>query len=106
QLEEVALKFKGSIYTFISPIRTNLNETKDVDIVRDRVSAWCRGSAYPPPDSHTLSVPFMFNISPDIPPSFDFSVFAVVRYGVEAVGARPGALRLNKRAVVQTLMAP
>ncbi|EPS98298.1 hypothetical protein FOMPIDRAFT_1031598 [Fomitopsis schrenkii] len=109
QIDEVYLKFKGSVYTFISPARTDLNETKDVDIIRDRIAVWSRGSAYPPPDSHTLSVPFTFNFPPEIPPSFEFTVLesrAVVRYGVEAVGARPGALRLNKRVFVPVVGLP
>lgn len=51
----------------------------------------------------------MFNLPPEIPPSFEFSVIesrAVVRYGVEAVGARPGALRLKKRVFVPIVGLP
>ena len=100
----------GAYYDrFISPARTDLNETRDVDIVRARISVWTRGSAYPSPGSHTLSIPFGFNLPPDVPPSFEFSVLesrAVVRYGVEAVGVRPGALRLNKRVFVPVVGLP
>jgi len=46
QIEEVHLNFRGSVYTFISSARTDQNETRDIDIVRDQVSVWSRGSAY------------------------------------------------------------
>ena len=127
QIEEVHIKFRGTVYTyvdphnvttrlmgqyiysFISPARTDLDETRDVDIIRDQISVWSRGSTYPPPDSHTLTIPFVFNIPHDIPPSYEFSALesrAVVRYGVEAVGVRPGTLRMNKRVFVPVVGLP
>ncbi|KAH9932868.1 uncharacterized protein B0H18DRAFT_984356 [Fomitopsis serialis] len=109
QIEEVHVKFRGSVYTFISPARTDLNETREIDIVRDQVSVWSRGSAYPPPDSHNLSIPFVFNVSSNIPPSYESTALecrAVVRYGVEAVGVRPGALRLNRRVFIPVIGLP
>jgi len=109
QLEEVHVKLRGSVYTLIGQIRTDLTETEEIFLVREETSVWTRGSAYPPPDSHVLRIPFSFTLPHHTPPSCDYSAIdgrAVVRYIIEAVGVRPGALRMNKRVFRSIAVLP
>lgn len=108
QLEGVRVKLKGSVFTFLGQPRTELTETLDLDIVRIEHPVWTRGTAYPPPDSHVLSIPFSFALPDSAPPSYQFSRLdcqSVVRYLVEAVGVR-GTLRMNKRVVQPIAVLP
>lgn len=95
--------------SFLGQPRTELTETLDLDIVRIEHPVWTRGTAYPPPDSHVLSVPFSFALPDSAPPSYQFSRLdcqSVVRYLIEAVGVRLGTLRMNKRVVQPIAVLP
>ena len=78
-------------------------QTQRVELVRETVSLWQKGagSAYPPPDTDTLALPFRFQLPMDLQPSCSFGGLGVgwqgaVRYALEVVGARP-RLHLNRR---------
>ncbi|KAI0783742.1 hypothetical protein C8Q75DRAFT_725249, partial [Abortiporus biennis] len=69
-------------------------------IVKENISLWTKGSAYPPADSQILRLPFQFQLPYDVQPSCEFTglyKYARVGYSVEAVGVRQGVLHLNRR---------
>ncbi|CCM05839.1 uncharacterized protein FIBRA_08075 [Fibroporia radiculosa] len=107
QVEEVHVKLRGYARTDIR--RNNQTIRQFVELARENTSVWTRGSIYPSPGQHALVVPFQFRLPADLPPSFSCSTigaWAVVRYYVEAVGVRPGMLRLNKRASQPLAVVP
>ena len=80
-------------------------------LVHEDTSLWTRGSAYPPPGSDTLRVPFTFRLPDSLPPSFHYGGFGRgqkgnIRYSLTAVGVRKGALTLNKRHRVPLAVLP
>ncbi|KAH9939407.1 uncharacterized protein BXZ73DRAFT_43774 [Epithele typhae] len=78
-------------------------------LVRDNVTLWTRGSAYPEPGSDVLPVPFSFKLPAQLPPSFhhrSVGCDATVRYSVTAVGVRRGILHVNKRQCVPLTVVP
>ena len=67
-------------------------------------SLWTRGSAYPPPDSHVLRLPFRFHLpaDPKILPSV-FWDYVVITYHVEAVALRPQTFFANDKRIRKRL---
>ncbi|CCM05840.1 uncharacterized protein FIBRA_08076 [Fibroporia radiculosa] len=109
QLEEVRVKLKGLIYTLVSSSAQAVSENEEVDILRLEVPVWTRGAAYPPPDSHLLRLQFLILLPTKIPPScefYDINNAAIVRYEIEAIGIRPGTLRMNKRIAKPIVVLP
>ena len=79
--------------------------------MREDTSLWTPGSAYPPPGSDTLRVPFTFKLPESLPPSFHYGGFTRgqsgnIRYSLTAVGVRKGALNLNKRHRIPLAVLP
>ncbi|TFK85458.1 hypothetical protein K466DRAFT_601153 [Polyporus arcularius HHB13444] len=106
-IEEVQLRLRGTSRTVITRDKTTLIET--IPLVRDDLSIWSRGGAYPLPGSNTLRVPFSFTLPEQLPPSFHVRRFdpkGDVRYSLSAVGVRKGLLNLNKRHVVPLAILP
>ncbi|KZT07060.1 uncharacterized protein LAESUDRAFT_652064 [Laetiporus sulphureus 93-53] len=100
QVEEVHVKLRG--YAATSIFRNNQRARQIVELVRLDQSLWTRGTLYPPPGSDVLSIPFRFLLPAELPPSFIFRhpvADAYIRYHVEAVGVRPGLLKMNKRCL-------
>lgn len=71
-------------------------------LTRDKLSVWRRGS-YPPADTHTLQVPFHFELSKQLPYTCRYSlnqadatITSEISYHVELVGVRP-AWRSKRR---------
>ncbi|KAJ3558003.1 hypothetical protein NM688_g1164 [Phlebia brevispora] len=101
-VEEVHVKLRGSVFTKITKQIGDAAVTKRrrVELVRDTISLWCRGSGYPPAGSDILKLPFRFTLSPtEALPSCHYTGFhksGRVMYNVEVVGVRSG-WRLNKR---------
>ena len=64
--------------------------TERRELIFLKKSLWTRGSAYPPPDSHVLRLPFRFHLpaDPKILPSV-FWDYVVITYYVEAIALRP-----------------
>lgn len=107
QIEEVHVKLRGSAYTWVRLGRSS--EFQTVPLVRENISVWQRGSAYPAPGSHDLRIPFQFTLPRSLPPSFEFTCVqgrGNVRYYVEAVGVRTGAFRMNKRTIRPLAVVP
>jgi hypothetical protein len=74
--------------------------TQTVPLIREDLVLWSQGSAYPPPGSDTLSLPFNFVLPPDLPPTFHCSqgsTVGTVSYSLEVVGDRPGLFHRNRR---------
>ncbi|KAI0364608.1 hypothetical protein BV20DRAFT_974262 [Pilatotrama ljubarskyi] len=97
-IHEVHVKLRGVAKTEITRDKDTYREA--VHLVRDDASLWARGTAYPPPGSDTLRIPFRLQLPPQLPPSFHYSgvsKLASVMYSVTAVGVRPGAFSLNRR---------
>ncbi|KAI0364559.1 hypothetical protein BV20DRAFT_1125540 [Pilatotrama ljubarskyi] len=97
-IHEVHVKLRGHAKTELTCDKITDRET--IRLVRDDASLWARGTAYPPPGSDTLRVPFRFQLPPHLPPSFQYrgaTASASVMYSITAVGVRPGTLSFNRR---------
>ncbi|KAI0677776.1 hypothetical protein C8Q78DRAFT_110275 [Trametes maxima] len=110
-VQEVHVKLRG--YAFTSYIINTTVMTERVPLVPDQVSQslWSRGSAQHLTGERTIRIPFRLEVPPDAPPSFKYSSFkksgsGSIRYAVTAVGVRPGALHLNRRARVPLALVP
>ncbi|KIP10197.1 hypothetical protein PHLGIDRAFT_22411 [Phlebiopsis gigantea 11061_1 CR5-6] len=100
-IEEVHLKLRGSVVTKITRQQgqNQVTRRQREDLARETVSLWQKGGAYPPPDSHTLVLPFRFQLPSNLPPSCSFGGYhwsATIGYALEAVGERSG-LHFNRR---------
>ena len=120
-VEEVYVKLRGSVFTCVviqsalvlaTDLPWNLRRriTRQIgqntitrrsrdELIRDNLSVWTKGSAYPAPNQDILRLPFSFALPPDLLPSCQYSAFrryATVGYSVEVVGSRSG-LHFNKR---------
>lgn len=70
-----------------------------IELVRQNVSVWRKGTAYPAPDTHILSLPFRFILPDQLLPSCEYNGgrrSGAVAYSIEVVGTRSG-LHFNKR---------
>ncbi|KAL6306459.1 hypothetical protein BKA93DRAFT_729648 [Sparassis latifolia] len=106
-IEEVHVKLSGSVKTNIYRNNTMIRES--VHLLREDRVLWRRGTAYPPPGSHTLSFPFEFALPTHLPPSFHFNGFNVggsVSYELEVVGVRRGTFHWNRRMQVPLAVVP
>ncbi|KAI0355531.1 hypothetical protein OH77DRAFT_1425041 [Trametes cingulata] len=107
-IQEVHVKLRGFAKTEIRRGNNSTNR-KRVQLVRVDASLWTRGSAYPPPGSDIIRIPFCLQLPAGLPPSFQYNSRqkkGSVMYSFTAVGVRPGAFQFNRRirqplAVVQ-----
>ncbi len=80
-----------------------------VQLIRQNVSLWTRGSAYPPPGTDLLRLPFRFTLNPSQElPSAHYEgnrKSGSVVYCVEMVGVRTG-LHFNKRLTLPLSVLP
>ncbi|KAJ3558004.1 hypothetical protein NM688_g1165 [Phlebia brevispora] len=101
-IEEVHVKLRGSVFTQITRQQgdSTLTRRQRIELLRSTVSVWKRGSAYPPPGTDILRIPFRFNLIPSQTlPSCLFTSYrrsGRIVYSVEVVGVRSG-LHFNKR---------
>ncbi|KAI0774618.1 hypothetical protein BD413DRAFT_535211 [Trametes elegans] len=105
-IEEVHVKLRGIARTVLTVNTTVLTEQKK--LVWEERSLWTR-AASPGESTDTRRFPFRFDLPPDLPPSFAWGTNgreAFVSYRVVAVGARPGALRLNRRVKAALAVVP
>ncbi|KAJ7072926.1 hypothetical protein C8F01DRAFT_1243941 [Mycena amicta] len=106
-IEQVRVKFRGSIHTSITVSNGNNSSIHSVPIKSDgqlfhqKTPLWTQGSdAYPEPGSDgILSIPFQFTLAANLPPSFHCQDgdHATIGYSLEIVGDRPGRFRFNRR---------
>ena len=77
-------------------------QQQEIELVKENVSVWTKGSAYPPSGSDILRVPFQLQLPLNIQPSFEMSSFykeGFIGYFVEVIGSRRGVLVPNRRIV-------
>ncbi|KAJ7072747.1 hypothetical protein C8F01DRAFT_1076633 [Mycena amicta] len=110
-IEQVRVKFRGSIHTSITVSNGQSSTTyrqtivsipyqSDGQLFHQKTPLWTQGSAYPEPGSHMLSLPFEFTLPNSLPPSFHCASsnrHATIGYSLEIVGDRPGLFRFNRR---------
>lgn len=112
EIHEVHVKLRGHVRTSIRRSNGNGGSSttrEELDIVRQDCSLWTRGSAYPPAGSHTLTIPFQFELPHDMPPSFSYEhrgVTGSVLYTVSAVGSRAGIFQPNRRSTYDLEVVP
>ena len=73
-----------------------------VELARDTLSLWQKGSVYPLPGSDVVKLPFRFELPADLLPSCQYKTLhrlGLVAYSVEVVGDRPGFLQFKKRVM-------
>ncbi|KAF7289346.1 Arrestin-N domain-containing protein [Mycena indigotica] len=102
KIEQVRIKFRGSIHTSITESNGQSSTTykQTIPLFHQKTPLWTQGSAYPDPGSHILSLPFEFTLPADLPPSFHcYAVnrHATIGYSLEVVGDRPGMFKFNRR---------
>ncbi|PSR74839.1 hypothetical protein PHLCEN_2v9553 [Hermanssonia centrifuga] len=110
KIEEVHVKLRGSIFTKITRQRgqNSITRRERIELVRDTVSVWRHGGAYPPPGTHILKLPFHFTLPSNLLPSCEFSGYrkeGTVGYSIEVVGARSG-FRFDKRTLCPMPVLP
>ncbi|EIN05818.1 hypothetical protein PUNSTDRAFT_115729 [Punctularia strigosozonata HHB-11173 SS5] len=96
-IENIIVKFRGSIQTMIR--RTIGQETRvyrsNTSVLNTDIPLWQRGQ----PGSGTITLPFNFQLLPNLPPSYHVMRFdkqGTITYYLEVVGERPG-LHFNRR---------
>ncbi|KAH9854831.1 hypothetical protein C2E23DRAFT_893725 [Lenzites betulinus] len=106
-IQEVHVKLRGFAKTTVK--RGKVVHVQTIALVRDDVSLWRNGAAYPPPGSDVMRFPFQLLLPPNAPPSFQSSGLrrsSSIRYALTAVGVRPGALQFNRRISVPLVVVP
>lgn len=80
-----------------------------IEVARENVSVWTKGTAYPEQGSEVLRLPFQLQLPVDVQPSCQFSgVYkkAYVAYFLEVVGVRTGVLSANRRVMRPFAVVP
>ncbi|KZT64594.1 hypothetical protein DAEQUDRAFT_741190 [Daedalea quercina L-15889] len=96
-VEGVYVKLTGHMHATRSGGQST--DRRNIDFVQRRLLVWRRGQAYPSPGSDILTLPFDLPLATDLPPSFAFKVRGLrtsIKYALQAVGERPGVLKLNR----------
>lgn len=89
--------------------QTYVVRTESIEVARETVPLWTKGSAYPPTGSQVLRIPFVLQLPLNVQPSCQYSGAykkGNVGYFVEVVGVRPGFLSLNRRAMRPFAVVP
>ncbi|KAI0783740.1 hypothetical protein C8Q75DRAFT_725345 [Abortiporus biennis] len=108
EVEEVHVKLRGSVI-FDKNHHGRSSDWEGQELVRQNVSIWSRGQVYPPSGSHTLIIPFEFQLPSYLPPSCHFENnkhCGMVGYVVEVVGVRSGMFKLNRRLTRPISLVP
>ncbi|KAI0087769.1 hypothetical protein BDY19DRAFT_953089 [Irpex rosettiformis] len=107
KFKEIHIKLYGSINVTITQKTDKFTNTKtghSAELAKDKKLIWTRGS-YPPPDSHTLKIPFQFALPEPLLPTCKHrtkdntnkqEIVGEVAYHLEIIGAR-GALHSARR---------
>ncbi|PSR70565.1 hypothetical protein PHLCEN_2v13604 [Hermanssonia centrifuga] len=111
KVEEVYVKLEGTISTRITRSRGNTSNTsrQTVHLYDQKIPVWSRGTAYPPPDTHILTIPFRFTLPSKLPPSCEFDTLdrgGRVEYSIQVVGVRPGKFQINRRILRPFVVVP
>ncbi|KAI0691290.1 hypothetical protein C8T65DRAFT_670569 [Cerioporus squamosus] len=106
-IQQVHVKLRGSVHTMISADKSSARET--IPLIYTSLDLWTQGSAYPPPGTDILHLPFRFRLPDNIPPSFHYSgrgKSAYVLYELTAVGVRPGTFQFNRKLRTPLAVVP
>ncbi|KAL4247580.1 Arrestin domain-containing protein [Abortiporus biennis] len=110
EVEEVHVKLRGSVIVkFDKNHHGRSSDWEGQELVKQNVSIWSRGQVYPPSGSHTLIIPFEFQLPSYLPPSCHFENnkhCGMVGYVVEVVGVRSGMFKLNRRLTRPISLVP
>ncbi|KAI0638684.1 hypothetical protein C8Q77DRAFT_1154294 [Trametes polyzona] len=107
KIEEVHVKLRGLARTDVTLGETTM--IQKIELVRDDVSVWSKGGAYPLSGSDVLRIPFRFHLPSNLYPSCHYTKYGQrgkIRYAVSAVGVRPGALKFNRRVNAPIALVP
>ncbi|KAJ7099487.1 hypothetical protein B0H15DRAFT_548865 [Mycena belliarum] len=102
-VESLRVNLQGCMVTTIiegNSDGADARHEQTVELIKSSKTLWDRGTAFPDPGSHVLDLPFQFKLPENLPPSFHICGChheAVIRYGIEVVGHRPGRLRKDRR---------
>ncbi|KAJ7640815.1 hypothetical protein DFH06DRAFT_1215302 [Mycena polygramma] len=98
-IEHVRINVRGLIKTRVVKDggQTMHAHEQTVVLVYSKSSLWTRGTAFPAPGSHVLSLPFQFHLPANIPASFHSDILSTCRgtigYSLEVVGAKSSLFR-------------
>ncbi|KAM5542523.1 hypothetical protein V8D89_003982 [Ganoderma adspersum] len=102
QMDEVVVEFEGRV-------KVITENTTEQELVSVKQSLWKRGSAYPPPGSHILRVPFRFHLpsDPKIVPSVfwnEWHHFVSIVYYVEVSALRSKTFFADDKKIRERLV--
>ncbi|RPD67560.1 hypothetical protein L226DRAFT_529885 [Lentinus tigrinus ALCF2SS1-7] len=106
-IQQVYVKLRGSVQTMVQRDKKTKRET--IPLIHSSLDLWTQGSAYPPPGTDILRLPFRFRLPENLPPSFHYHTWAksgYVLYELTAVGVRPGAFQFNRRLRMPLAVVP
>ncbi|KAH9939414.1 uncharacterized protein BXZ73DRAFT_99619 [Epithele typhae] len=106
-IQEVHLKLRGALAVHIQ--RGKRRWCSIQSLIQANVSLWTHGSAYPPPDTHVLPLPFRLLLPQNLPPSFIFEPggsSAHIEYAIVVVRVRPGTFKSNRRINAPLVVLP
>ncbi|KAJ3481968.1 hypothetical protein NLI96_g7293 [Meripilus lineatus] len=101
-VEEVHVKLRGRVQAQVGRYvgQSYILQTERIEIARETVSIWTKGSAWPSTGESVLRLPFQFLLPIDVQPSCKYVGACKdgdVSYVIEAVGVRQGLLSRNRR---------
>ncbi|KAM5542524.1 hypothetical protein V8D89_003983 [Ganoderma adspersum] len=104
QIEEVVVALRGLLEVSVLHTAQRTTSTNSRELIHLMQSIWKRGSAYPPPDSHILRIPFRFHLpsDPKILPSVSWHEWrdsVSISYYVEVTALRPTTLFANDKRI-------
>ncbi|KAM5542521.1 hypothetical protein V8D89_003980 [Ganoderma adspersum] len=107
-IDEVTVELRGTLKVSALHTAQRIPSTESRQLIHLKISIWKRGSAYPPPDSHVLRLPFSFPLPSDskILPSVSWDEwrnYVTVSYHVEAVALRPRTLFAGDKKIRESL---
>ncbi|KAI1791031.1 hypothetical protein LXA43DRAFT_1061632 [Ganoderma leucocontextum] len=107
-IDEVIVELRGTMKVSALHPGQRIASTERRDLVSLKQSLWKRGSAYPPPDSHVLRLPFRFRLpsGPEILPSVSWDEWrdhVTISYCAEAIALRPTTFFANDKRIRKSL---
>ncbi|RPD67562.1 hypothetical protein L226DRAFT_529889 [Lentinus tigrinus ALCF2SS1-7] len=106
-IQQVHVKLRGFMQTMIN--RQSSTQRETIPLIHSSLDLWTQGSAYPPPGTDILHLPFRFRLPDTLPPSFHYHTrvtSAYVLYELAAVGVRPGMFQFNRRLRMPLAVVP
>ncbi|RPD55785.1 hypothetical protein L226DRAFT_431468, partial [Lentinus tigrinus ALCF2SS1-7] len=86
--------------------RQSSTQRESLPLIHSSLNLWTQGSAYPPPGTDILHLPFRFRLPDSLPPSFHYHTGVTSAYELIAVGVRPGMFQFNRRLCMPLAVVP